>query len=146
MMRKLLAAGATAEAAVWLLVAWLLLDVLPGGLYRRLLPTAATPEGTTQVPATPLPPQTRLSLIRVVRAIYRVSHRLPFRSVCFHRAIAAQYMLRRRGLASEMHYGIDPRRTGVMRAHVWITHCGVDVVGGADREGFTEVARFSGTS
>ena len=73
-------------------------------------------------------------------AIDRVASRVPFRAVCYQKGLAAQYMLRRRGVDAILHYGV--RSTpAALDAHVWITVCGKTVMGDV-REKFTEVARY----
>jgi len=44
----------------------------------------------------------------VRNAIYRLHRRFPGSTTCFHRAIAAQAMLRRRGIGTTLYYGAQP--------------------------------------
>jgi len=61
---------------------------------------------------------------------------------CLPRALAAQAMLRRRGVASRLCLGVAPGQ-GAMAAHAWI-EVGEDViVGGAEAARFTRLARFA---
>jgi len=64
--------------------------------------------------------QRRLSQMMIKKCIFKVFKRLPFSTTCFHRAIAAHLMLRRRGIATTLHYGaaIHPEK-GLM-GHVWL--------------------------
>lgn len=65
---------------------------------------------------------------RIRLAVERASRRLPWRTVCFHRGLAVHWMLRRRGLASRVHYGL--RQNGErLSAHVWVTLAGEVVIG-----------------
>ena len=141
---KLKSAAATLEALSYLTTAWLLLDVLPGRLYRRMLPPAVAPSSKDFYrDGIPLAVAAKEVLLRVPAAIRRVSARAPFRCVCFHRAIAAYCMLRRRGLPAQVHYGVARDEQGRTKAHVWVTCAGATVMGGgADREGYTEIASF----
>ena len=67
--------------------------------------------------------------IRAVRwAVAAAAARLPGRTVCFPRALAAQAMLRRRGVATTMIYGARSRRDQ-LAAHVWLTAGSEGVVG-----------------
>jgi len=82
---------------------------------------------------------------RIAHAMGRVERRLPWRSPCLARALAARFMLRRRGVASVLHFGVvlsqGPDRS--MTAHAWLTVGPVGVVGVAEAEGFSEIAGFS---
>jgi hypothetical protein len=54
---------------------------------------------------------------------------MPFRSVCLQQAMAAQAMLRRRGIASVMHFGASPNDRRTIEAHAWLAAAGVKVTG-----------------
>jgi hypothetical protein len=54
---------------------------------------------------------------------------MPFRSVCLQQAMAAQAMLRRRGIASVMHFGASPSDARAIEAHAWLDAAGVKVTG-----------------
>ena len=65
---------------------------------------------------------------RIVRAVAR---RLPVEVVCLPRAVAAHWMLRRRGISSQVVFGV--RRAAPGRApdyHAWLTVDGDTVMGG----------------
>ena len=53
-------------------------------------------------------------------AIDLASRNLPWRIVCFQRGLAAQAMLRRRGIDARLHYGAGLAE-GDLAAHVWVT-------------------------
>lgn len=74
-------------------------------------------------------------------AVTAAARRVPWRAKCLEQGLAAQAMLRRRGLASVLHYGVKSEAGG-LRAHVWITIDGRNVVGGPMAVGYSEVARF----
>lgn len=78
---------------------------------------------------------------RVAWAVAAAARRSPLRSRCFDQGLAAQLLLRRRGVASVMHYGVA-RTDGELKAHVWVTADGEDVVGGRVAVDHTELARF----
>ncbi len=129
------------EATAWLIVAWLALDVLPGRLYRWLLPSASA--SNEVIPEATMAPSHRKTA-SVAWAVERLSQSMPFRSVCFHRGIAAQWMLRRRGVPSRLHYGVArDAQDRALRAHVWVSSNGQDVVGGSVKQQFHEIAQFS---
>jgi hypothetical protein len=77
-------------------------------------------------------------------AVTTAARRAPWRAKCLEQGLAAQAMLRRRGVAGVLHYGIKRGAGGDLTAHVWVTACGQDVVGGAHATGFVEMARFPG--
>ncbi|MEG3124146.1 lasso peptide biosynthesis B2 protein [Sphingomonas sp. GB1N7] len=54
---------------------------------------------------------------------------MPFRSVCLQQAMAAHAMLRRRGIASVMHFGASPGDEKPIDAHAWLDAAGVKVTG-----------------
>lgn len=77
------------------------------------------------------------------RSVRAWGRRLPWRAQCFEQGLAAVWMLRRRGLAYQLHYGAA-RKDGPLHAHVWVTSGPVAVVGHETREAFSLLATFSG--
>jgi len=75
------------------------------------------------------------------RAVAAWGRRVPWRAVCFQQGLAAQLMLRRRGLATALHYGARHDAQGKLVAHVWLRSGGIDVIGceGADAYGLLAV-------
>ena len=130
--------GLALHALQWLFVAWLVLDVLPGKLYRKMLS-----------PAVRLPYQHKDSALiliqRVARVVPAVAQRLPWRSVFFHQGIAAQRLLCRSGVAAEIHFGVAKEESG-LAAHVWVIAEGVEVVGGKVSKHFTRLAIFANST
>jgi hypothetical protein len=61
------------------------------------------------------------------------------------RALAAQTMLRRRGIPSRLCLGVA-RENNVLTAHAWIEIGEETTVGGARARGFTKIAEFGGTA
>jgi hypothetical protein len=81
---------------------------------------------------------------QIVRAIRAWSRRLPWRTMCFEEGLSAHWMLRRRGLASTLHYGaatID----GELKAHVWVRSGSSDVTGCETASRYALLARFPGS-
>lgn len=72
------------------------------------------------------------SALRVRWAVERLAEVVPWRAVCFQRGLAAQWMLRRRGIPSFLHYGVDGRAPDGISAHVWIMLDGLPLLGGAE--------------
>ena len=72
--------------------------------------------------------QTALDPAPIALAVRRASRRLPWRTVCFQEGLATHWMLRRRGAAAQLHYGVrsDADR---LSAHVWVSLRGQPVIG-----------------
>jgi hypothetical protein len=84
--------------------------------------------------------------IRDVRwAIAAAAARLPGETVCFPRALAAQSMLRRRGVATTMTYGARTRDAR-LDAHVWLTAGSTGIVGHEAASDFSALATYAGAS
>jgi len=75
-------------------------------------------------------------------AVRRAAQNLPFRAVCLPQAIAAKAMLKRRDVASVLHFGVAKGTTKPLDAHAWLDAAGVEVTGYPIAAKFTEVARF----
>ena len=65
------------------------------------------------------------------------------RALSLPRALAAQAMFRRRGIASRLCLGVA-HDGGALAAHAWIEIGGAKVVGGAAAARFTRLAAFGG--
>jgi len=74
-------------------------------------------------------------------AVSAGARRAPWRAMCFEKGLAAQWMLRRRGVAATLHYGIAKRPDG-LAAHVWVLAGETEVVGCEIRDQYAELARF----
>jgi hypothetical protein len=68
--------------------------------------------------------------------------RIPWRAMCFEQGLAAQLMLRRRGIPSTLYYGAAPDRARGVVAHVWVRDRNVDVVGCEIAQNFAVLATF----
>jgi hypothetical protein len=75
-------------------------------------------------------------------AVTRAAHYVPFRAVCLPQAMAAQSMLKRRGVASVMHFGAAIGQTAGVDAHAWLHAAGVEVTGYPVENGLAEIACF----
>jgi hypothetical protein len=115
-------AGLLGEAALCLTVARAATLVLP---FRWLAASMSAAR-----PPRPLVPEQRAAMISsVAEAIGRAARHMPFRAVCLQQAIAAQYMLRRRGIETSVQFGA--RFEGEeFQAHAWVTDAGAIVIGG----------------
>lgn len=138
----------TAEAAAALTLALLLVRAAPWRWWRWSLgpavPTAAAPTAVTPASApgsAPLDPASR----DVRLAIERACRRLPMELVCLPRAIAMQWMLRRRGASSTLVIGVAPGAGEARRfeMHAWIERGGRIVLGEDPERAYSPCASFA---
>jgi hypothetical protein len=123
------------EAILWLAVAGLAIAVLP---FRNIGLLAARPIGRPNVPH-----QARLNKVRCIRwAIIVSAARVPWRALCFQQGLAAQLMLRRRGIPSVLYYGAAQDDRSGLYTHVWVRDGNVDVIGGEIADRFAILSTF----
>ena len=123
--------GMALEAAFFLLVARLLVEYAPGRRWRRW---AAAPEGEASAAASPRPrrrilPSARPVARRIGRLVPKVAAGAPFEAACLPQALAARWMLRRRGVASRLCFGVRRPPGADLQVHAWLTTEGEGVVG-----------------
>jgi len=75
-------------------------------------------------------------------AVTRSARWVPFKAVCLPQAMAAQAMLRRRGVASIMHFGAGKGTDKPLDAHAWLEAEGVEVTGYPVAPHLAELACF----
>ena len=75
-------------------------------------------------------------------AISTLKRNLPFQTTCFHRAIAAQAMLRRRKIGTVLYYGAATLPEKGLCAHVWVRDGDKDVVGCLAAKVYHILARY----
>lgn len=110
------------EAALLLIAAKLALRVVP---FARLARWFEQP-----TPQPELEGRARdQAIVAVRRAIFRSARRLPGRYVCFPRGIAAQTMLRRRGVSTTLIYGAATLPDQGLTGHVWVMDGETGVIG-----------------
>ena len=149
------------EAALFLLVARLLVVHVPMRHWRRWLVTAEEPApaggspadshsaGDPERPASAgehlaRAPQPRLPR-RVARIVRRAAHHVPFPAVCLPQAMALQWMLRRRGVASRLFFGARRKaQDSGLDFHAWLTVGGECVIGGGEVETYAPLPPFDG--
>lgn len=123
------------ETILWLAVAGIAIAVLP---FRHVGLLAARP-----IHRPKLPRQARLSKVQRIRwAIIATSARAPWRALCFQQGLAAQLMLRRRGIPSVLYYGAAQDDESGLYAHVWVRDGDVDVIGAENAYRFAVLATF----
>lgn len=131
------------EAVLYLLAARLALIFIP---FPRLAPhlgsfVPPTDARVAQAGAGIAPDQARLAR-DIGWAVTRAARYLPFKAVCLPQAMAAQVMLRRRGVTSVMHFGAAKGTDKPLDAHAWLDAAGVEVTGYPVAAGFAEIACF----
>lgn len=120
-----------AEALATLALASLAIRLLP---FRKVVGAAGSAE--VRGPARDSESEAR----KVVWAVGAWARRVPWRAVCFQRGLAVHVMLRRRGIESHLHYGIS--QADGLKAHVWVSSAGRDVIGGEEAAGFSCLATY----
>jgi hypothetical protein len=75
-------------------------------------------------------------------SIDSATRHLPWNPVCIHRGLAAQWMLRRRGIDARLHYGLTNDNGDALKAHVWVEAFGTTIVGGDEAGEYVRVATF----
>lgn len=133
----------TVEAAAWLTVALGLLALLP---FRRIAVWLGKAADRDAPMARPAEARRQAEAYRIGQAVERAARHLPMNARCLPQAIAAKAMLRRRGIASTTHFGMqvsDGGTGGRMEAHAWVTVGETGVVGVPASVGFTVLARFT---
>lgn len=137
--RRLLAV----EAALCLLAARLALFFFPFPRLAGRLGTFVAPSDprVAQAERDALPGQA-LVIREIGWAVTRVARHAPFRAVCLPQAMAAQTMLRRRGLPSIMHFGAGPGLEKPLETHAWLDAAGVEVTGYPIAPNLAEIGCF----
>jgi hypothetical protein len=120
------------EAALCLIAARIAVRLLPPGFVLRW---ASRPLKRPRL-------LSGFEIDRVARSIETAASKRWVGAVCLPRALAAQTMLRRRGIASVLCLGVARGDTG-LSTHAWL-EIGQDIiVGGAERDRFTKIREFS---
>jgi hypothetical protein len=78
---------------------------------------------------------------RIRWAVETTARNLPWKPVCFPRAVAATWMLRRRSIPSTLYLGVDANRD--LDAHAWVRVGGLIVSGAPLERRFTVVSTFA---
>ena len=126
------------EAAMCLCWARLLL-LVP---FRRVVPLIGRAEPGLSQSIIALTQEERALALVIRHALARAAKALPWRSSCLACAIGGSLMLRRRGLPSALHLGVQSDPRSELSAHAWL-HCGdVDIVGAEIASEFVPVAAF----
>jgi hypothetical protein len=81
--------------------------------------------------------------LAIALAIERCARHVPFRAVCLQQAFAGLLMLRRRGLAGTVHFGVRRGSDSALAAHAWSLSGTVPVTGYPLADDFVRIAVFS---
>ena len=131
------------EAAGWLLVARLALVLVPFPRLAPRLGAFVSPQEARAVQASwPQSPELVARAQLIGWAVTRAARYVPFKAVCLPQAMAARIMLKRRGVASVMHFGAARGEEKPIDAHAWLDAAGVEVTGYPVAAGFSEIACF----
>jgi hypothetical protein len=134
-----------AEACAAMLKARITLAIHPFGRVSKSLGDFARPDDPRAADRAAPTTEADAASARAIRWAIRASAPfLPFRAVCLQQAMAAQTMLRRRGIASVMHFGAPVAGQRPIDAHAWLDAAGIKVTGYPLPEGMREVACFVG--
>lgn len=123
------------EAALWLVAAKIALRIVPFARLARWFdhPTRG-PEREGHARAQ--------TIVAVRHAVFRSARRLPGRYVCFPRGIAAQAMLRRRGVSTTLLYGAATLPGQGLTGHVWVMDGDAGVIGHCEADEYLVLARY----
>ena len=135
--------GLLIEAAVWLLLARIALLAIPFPTLARRLGAFVPPTDERVTLATRGASTRDAQLAEEIGwATVRAARHVPFKAVCLPQAMAARIMLRRRGVASVLHFGAAKGRDKPIDAHAWLDAAGVEVTGYPAARQFAEIACF----
>lgn len=123
------------EAVLCLAVARLAIVALP---FRHVATLAARPIRIHE----PMPQARAIAAKRIRWAILTCACRVPWRAMCFEQGLAAQFMLRRKGIPSILYYGAAPDDQEGLSAHVWVRDGDVDIIGGEIASQYAVLAIF----
>jgi len=130
-----------AEAVLRILVARLALSLLSFPRLARRLGSLVPPADSRIANAGNDNGPRESSIAREISwAMTRAAHHLPFGASCLTQAIAAHGMLKRRGIASVMHFGAAKGEIEALETHAWLDAAGVKVTGYPVADHLAEIA------
>jgi hypothetical protein len=133
----------SAEAVAYLLAARLTLIFVSFPRLARHLGTLVSPSDprASKTRTCAAPSHTQLAK-EIGWAVTRAARYVPFRAVCLPQALAAQAMLRRRGVHGVLHFGAARGTEKPLYAHAWLDAAGVQVTGYPLAGNLTEISCF----
>lgn len=126
------------EAILYLAAARITLVLIP---FNRLAPHLGVRE--LQSSETFAAPPERAQAMQTGREVRTMSRFVPWDSMCLAQALAAKWMLERRGIVSTLYLGVAYDEHRKMLAHAWLRSGTVFVTGAPQHEKFTVVASFA---
>ncbi|MCW3834783.1 lasso peptide biosynthesis B2 protein [Sphingomonas canadensis] len=130
-----------AEAALHLARARVLLALVPFPRLSPRLGTFVAAADPRAAPRTGSADQARIAR-EIGWAVTRAATHVPFRAVCLPQAIAAQAMLRRRGIGAGLHLGARKGTEKPLEAHAWLDAAGVEVTGYPENARHVEIGCY----
>jgi len=131
--------GLLLEAVWWLGLARLALLIVP---FRWIAPYLGRQKAETGPDLGAHPEE---EVLRIGWAVRATARRTPWESTCLAQAIAANRLLRRRGISSTLYLGMAKDERDEWQAHAWL-RCGPHVLtGGPGHERFAVVTTFANT-
>jgi hypothetical protein len=128
---------AIVEATIWLALARFAVVALP---FRWVCRVFGREGDQTPLRDNPIH-EWRISVVRWT--VYAVASKVPWTSKCLDQAIAAKFMLSRRGIPTTLYFGVKTEENGGLSAHAWLRSGTIDVVGGETRAAYTVVHSFA---
>jgi hypothetical protein len=129
------------EAVLWLAAARVALIAVPFPMLARRLGDFVPPTDRRAIVLSCGSAREAGLAAEIGWAVTRAARNAPFRSVCLPQAIAARVMLKRRGVASVMHFGAV-KRAEKLDTHAWLEAAGVEVTGYPVAVQYAEIACF----
>lgn len=83
--------------------------------------------------------------IKLANHVKSIGKKVPFRVKCFEQALAIQLLLNRRGIPSEIAFGLS-NKTDKLSAHAWRISQGVTLSGQKGKENFSKIKSFNNYS
>jgi hypothetical protein len=90
-----------------------------------------------------LPEQHHAAVEEVSWAVQAVAHRVPWDSRCLAQALAAYRLLKRRGIAATVYFGVKRDPAVPFSAHAWVRCGGRIVTGASGVEAYTVLMQFA---
>jgi hypothetical protein len=131
------------EAALWLLLARLVLVLIPSPRLAHRLGTFVPPDDPRVAQRGSNRRYEHVAIAEEIGwAVTRAARHVPYRAVCLPQAMAARIMLQRRHVPSVIHFGAAKGKEKPLDAHAWLDAAGVEVTGFPVAANFAEIACF----
>lgn len=130
------------EAVLWLAAARAALIAIPFPALARRLGDFVPPNDPRVTDAGQRCERDARLAAEIGWAVTRAARYVPFKAVCLPQAMAARVMLKRRGIASVMHFGAAHGTEKPLDTHAWLNAAGVEVTGYPVAAQFSEIACF----